>query len=136
MIDSGCTVESHEPICHGLTTHGARNVLIVGGSISRTHRKTIAGSPQNQLSAAALKGSKIVVGRIDGVHYEELTPILLKEAQRQKSELAAQNLELSKLERQLTQLQTALEESAEDHARGASTLSQSSAHPHQSGEHP
>lgn len=53
--------------------------------------------------------------RIDGVHYEELTPILLKEVQRQRSESTADDSRLSNLESQLTQLRTALEESRKGH---------------------
>jgi hypothetical protein len=50
-------------------------------------------------------------GRIDGVHYEELTPILLKEVQQQSGEFAAQGAKLGRLERQLAQLQARLAES-------------------------
>jgi hypothetical protein len=50
-------------------------------------------------------------GRIDGIHYEELTPMLLKEIQQQRNELAARSSRLGRLRRQITQLQAALEES-------------------------
>jgi hypothetical protein len=50
-------------------------------------------------------------GRIDGVHYEELTPMLLKEIQQQKAELAERRSKLGRLKMQLAQLQAALADS-------------------------
>jgi hypothetical protein len=58
-------------------------------------------------------------GRIDGVHYEQLIPVLLQEVQQQNEELAAQSSELSGLEQQLARLQTALEESPKNRGGGA-----------------
>jgi hypothetical protein len=47
-------------------------------------------------------------GRVDGVRYDELAPILLSEVQQQQSKIAAQAAQLQDVQRQLAMLQAAL----------------------------
>jgi trimeric autotransporter adhesin len=47
-------------------------------------------------------------GRVQGVHYEELAPMLLNEAQRQRKQIAAQAAEIDQLKAQLQRIDTAL----------------------------
>jgi Chaperone of endosialidase len=47
-------------------------------------------------------------GRVDGVRYDELAPILLGEVQQQQSKIAAQAAQLQDVQRQLAMLQAAL----------------------------
>jgi hypothetical protein len=43
-------------------------------------------------------------GRIQGVHYEELAPMLLSEIQRQQQKIDAQDAKIHGLERQVTKV--------------------------------
>jgi hypothetical protein len=47
-------------------------------------------------------------GRIDGVRYDELAPMLLNELQRQKSVIEAQAAEFRDMKRQLAEMRAAL----------------------------
>jgi hypothetical protein len=47
-------------------------------------------------------------GRIDGVRYEELTPILLHEVQRQRQQLAAQAVRFRDMQHEIAQMRAAL----------------------------
>jgi hypothetical protein len=47
-------------------------------------------------------------GRIDGVRYDELAPMLLNELQKQQQKNAAQDAEIHALKQQLTQVFAAL----------------------------
>jgi predicted FMN-binding regulatory protein PaiB len=47
-------------------------------------------------------------GRIDGVRYDELAPMLLNEVQKQQQKIAAQDAKINQLQQQFAMLQAAL----------------------------
>jgi hypothetical protein len=49
-------------------------------------------------------------GRIDGVRYEELTPLLLHQVQQQREQLAAQALQFHELQQQISEMHAAIQQ--------------------------